>query len=122
MKRVLLYIFAIPIGLIASFILPTIFSKIFDYFIPFDAINNFLDTYLITALAGWIAVGISALVAPSKRILFASIMLILNIIATVYMFQKGDNFNYMFIIGGILALILITYGELNKEKLFDSYG
>lgn len=122
MKRILLYIFAIPIGLIASLILPTIFSKIFDLFIPFDAINNFLDTYLITALAGWMAVGISALVAPSKKILFASVMLILNIIASVYMFQKGDSFNYMFIIGGILALILIIYGKMNEEKLSDNYG
>ena len=121
MKRVLLYIFAIPIGLTASLILPTIFSKIFDYFMPFDAINKFFDTYLITALAGWISVGVSAFVAPSKKILFACIMLILNIVASIYMFQKGDSFNYIFIIGGLLALILIIFVDMNKEKLSDNY-
>ncbi|MDH6209169.1 hypothetical protein M2254_000753 [Chryseobacterium sp. BIGb0186] len=43
MKKTLLYIFAIPLGLIASIILPAIFSKVLVFFIPFESLNNFID-------------------------------------------------------------------------------
>lgn len=116
MKKILLYIFAIPIGLTASIILPAIFSKIFDYFIPFENVNDFLDKYLITILSGWIAVGITFLIAPSKKIFFAGIMLLLNIIASIYLSSKGDQLNYLFIVGGALAFIsVIIYDKKLKD-------
>ena len=119
MKRTLLYVFAIPIGLLASIILPAIFSKIFDVFIPFESVNNFIDKYIITILCGWIAVGITALVAPSKKSLFAGIMLFLNIIASIWMYTKGDNFNYLFVIGGALAFVFIL---INEKNLMETNG
>ncbi|SUX48515.1 hypothetical protein [Chryseobacterium indoltheticum] len=114
MKKTLLYIFAIPLGLIASIILPAIFSKVLIFFIPFESVNNFVDKYVITILCGWIAVGITALIAPSRKILFSGLMLILNIIATIWMFTNGDNFNYFFIIGGALSFVSVI---INQKEL-----
>lgn len=109
------YVFAIPLGLIASVILPAIFYKILSFFIPFENVNNFIDKYILTILCGWIAVGITALIVPAKKILFGSIMLALNIISTIWMYFKGDDLNYLFIIGGFFSLLFVI--TIKKEDL-----
>jgi len=45
-------------------------------------------------------------------------MLVSNIIASYYMFSKGDVFNYLFVIGEIVALILfgMVYSKLNVDE------
>jgi hypothetical protein len=116
MKKTLLYIFAIPVGLIASMVLPNIFEKILDLFIPFEGINNFIDNYLMKIMSGWIAVGITVLIAPSKKILYGIIMLLLNILASIYMYTIGDKFNYLFIIGGVLAFVFAIMEHSNKKE------
>ena len=116
MKKNLLYIIAIPIGLIASMVLPKIFETILDLFIPFDTINNFIDNYIMKIISGWIAIGVTALIAPSKKILFGIIMLLLNIVATIYLYSNGAELNYLFIIGGILAFVFVIMENSNKEK------
>jgi hypothetical protein len=116
MKKTVLYIIAIPIGLIASMVLPKIFETILDFFIPFEGINNFIDNYIMKIFSGWIAVGVTVLVAPSKKILLGIVMLLLNIVATIYMYTKGDEFNYLFIIGGILAFIFAIMENSNKKE------
>jgi hypothetical protein len=117
MKKILLYIIAIPVGLIASMLLPAFFSKVFDWFIPFDGITEFLDNYLLKFIGGWIAVGITAMIVPKYKIIFGIIMLILNVIASFYMITNGDDFNYLFVIGGIVALILVgtQFSKLSKD-------
>lgn len=116
MKKTLLYIIAIPVGLIASMVLPKIFETMLDLFIAFDTINNFIDNYIMKIISGWIAVGVAALIAPSKKILFGIIMLLLNIVATIYMYTKGAELNYLFIIGGILAFVFVIMENSNKVK------
>ncbi len=116
MKKKALYIIAIPLGLIASMVLPKIFEKILDLFIPFDGINNFIDNYIMKLFSGWIAVGITVLIAPSKKIIFGIVMLILNIVATIYMYTTGADFNYLFVIGGVLAFIFVIMENLNKKE------
>jgi len=120
MKKTLLYIFAIPIGLIASAVLPKIFSFIINIFIPFDGVIHVIDNYILKSLSGWIAVGITAMMVPSYKILYGLIMFGLCIIATLYMYYQGDRFNYLFLIGGILALIILiinnTNNMFNKEN------
>lgn len=115
-KKILLYIIAIPAGLIASTILPSIFSKILNFFIPFRTITDFLDLYFLKFISGWIAVGIAGLVAPSHRILFASIMLGLNLLAAFYMYSLGDEFNYLFVLGGIAPLVLLVLHYLLEKS------
>lgn len=117
MKKILLYIFAIPIGLLASIILSAIYSNVLKYFIPFESISSFLEKYLITILCGWIAVGVTAICAPSKRILFAGIMVALNVFTSYWLYTKGDDFNYLFVIGGFLCFFYIL---INKDKLTES--
>jgi hypothetical protein len=117
MKKSLLYVIAIPVGLIASVLLPAYFSKVFEWFIFFDVIREFLDNYFLKFISGWIAVGVTALIVPKFKITFGAIMLALNIIASCYMFSKGDVFNYLFVVGGIVALILVgkIYPKLNEN-------
>ena len=118
MKKTLLYIIAIPIGLVASILLPAFFSRIFQLFIPFEGITEFLDNYFLSFIGGWIAVGITALIVPQHKIIFGVIMLVLNIIASYYLFSKGNDFNYLFIIGGIVSLILvgIEFSKPNENE------
>ncbi len=116
MKKAVLYILAIPVGLIASMVLPKIFETILDIFIPFEGINNFIDNHIMKIISGWIAVGVTVLMVPSKKVLFGIIMLELNLLAAVYMYQKGDEFNYLFIIGGILAFIFTLLENTNKNQ------
>lgn len=114
MKKTILYIIAIPVGLLASMVLPKIFEFVLDVFIPFEVINDFLDNYLMKFLSGWIAVGIPVLIAPSKKILYGIIMLGLNLSAVLYMFNLSGEFNYLFLIGGVLVFIFILF--LNSEN------
>jgi|AntRauMFilla1563_2_1112583.scaffolds.fasta_scaffold00368_2 hypothetical protein len=118
MKKILLYVIAIPVGLIASMLLPAYFSKVFEWFIFFDVIREFLDNYFLKFIGGWIAVGVTALIVPKFKITFGVIMLVFSIIASYYMFSKGDVFNYLFVIGGIVALILVgtVYSKLNEDE------
>jgi hypothetical protein len=118
MKKILLYVIAIPVGLIASMLLPALFSKIFEWFIFFDVIREFLDNYFLKFISGWIAVGVTASIVPNFKITFGVIMLVFSIIASYYMFSKGDAFNYLFVIGGIVALILVgtVYSKLNEDE------
>lgn len=118
MKKIILYIIAIPVGLLASMVLPKIFEFVLDVFIPFEVINDFLDNYLMKFLSGWIAVGIPVLIAPSKKKLYGIIMLGLNLSAVIYMYNASDEFNYLFLIGGVLVFIFILF--LNSEnKLYQ---
>lgn len=116
MKKTLLSIIAIPVALIASMVLPKIFESILDLFIPFEGINNFIDNYIMKILSGWIAVGITVLIAPSKKIIYGMFMLLLNIVASIYMYTKGAEFNYLFIICGILAFIFAIMENSNKKE------
>ncbi len=111
MKKTLLYIIAIPLALIASSILPNYFLKILDYFIPFDVIIDFFDKYLMNVFSGYIAVAFTVLIAPAKKILLGSITLLLNIIAIIYVYTQGAEFNYLFAIGGVLALIIMIISK-----------
>lgn len=116
MKKNLLYIGAIPIGLVASMVLPKIFEIVLNLFIPFDVINNFIDNYIMKILSGWIAVGMTMFIAPSRKKIFGIIMLLMNVAAIVYTYSKGAQFNYLFIIGGILAFIFVTVVISGEEK------
>ena len=107
MKNILRYILAIPIGVIASMILPKIFMLIFNLFIPFESITNFIEQYLLAFFAGWVAVGFTILIAPRRRILFGIIQIILNLLSIIYMYTVNGDFNYMFLIGGIISLLMM---------------
>lgn len=115
MKKILLYIFAIPIGIIASVVLPALYSNILKRFIPFDSINYFLENYFLTFASGWIAIGVTALIAPSKKILFGGIALALNVFASIYMYYLGDSLNYLFIVGGSLSLVFVISNYKNEN-------
>lgn len=114
MKKILLYIFAIPLGIISAAILPIIYSHVLSYFIPFQFVDSFLQKYLIPFLGGWIAVAVTAVCAPSKRLLFAGIMLLINILTSLWMFRMGDNLDYMFILGSIACFVYIL---INRKGL-----
>lgn len=118
MKKILLYAIAIPGGLVASTLLPAFFSKILEWFIPFDGIREILDNYFLKFMGGWISVGIAAMIVPKYKFIFGVIMLALNIIASFYMFSKGDDFNFLFVLGGIIALILVgtQFKKLNEGE------
>ncbi|WP_024479275.1 hypothetical protein [Cellulophaga baltica] len=118
MKKILLYVIAIPVGLIASMLLPAFISKIFDWFIPFDGINMFLDNYFLKFIGGWIVVGFTAMIVPKYKLIFGTVMLMLNFVASYYIYSQGDDFNYLFVLGGIIALILVgtQFSKMTQEE------
>jgi hypothetical protein len=99
-------------------LLPAYFSKVFEWFIIFDVMLDFFHNYFLKFISGWIAVGVTAFIVPKFKITFGLIMLAFNIIASCYMFSKGDVFNYLFVVGGIVALILVKtiYPKLNEDE------
>ena len=101
--KILRYIFAIPGGVLASVLLPVVYSSILKIFIPFEVVNNLLDTYFIPFISGFIAVGIAYNVAPGYRIIFGSVMLLLCLLASLF-YSEGD-FNYLFFAGSVIAFI-----------------
>lgn len=115
MKNTLRYILAIPAGIIASLILPTFFMWILKLFIPFDFITNFMENYLLPVFAGWVAVGFTIIIVPKRQFLFGVIMLLLNIIGSTYMYYAGEDFNYLFLIGGLipLGIVYLSTKEVN---------
>ena len=48
MKKILQYSISIPIGVVSSILLPAYFKKIFQFFIPFEGIVEFLDDIILT--------------------------------------------------------------------------
>jgi hypothetical protein len=117
MKNTLRYIFAIPIAIIISMILPKWFIFISNYFIPFEFIIQFIENYLIKFIAGWITVSVTIIIVPKRRVLFGALQLVLNLIGAIYMYKINNDFNYMFLIGGIIGLYLgylVITGQ-NKE-------
>ncbi|WP_282073202.1 hypothetical protein [Polaribacter atrinae] len=115
MKNTLRYIFAIPLGILVSMILPKWFMFIFNTFIPFDFINQFIENYLLTVFEGWVAVGVTVIIVPKRQILFGAIQVILNVIGAIYMYKLNNDFNYLFLIGGLVALYF-SYGAQKEQK------
>ena len=116
MKNSLRYIFAIPLGIIASMTLPKWFMFIFKRFIPFDFVTDFIQNYLLTIFAGWIAVGFVILIVPKRKILFAIIQIAINFISAIYWYKISGDFNYLFLIGGFLVLGMYYLKELDEKK------
>ena len=116
MKNSLRYIFAIPLGIIVSMTLPKWFMFIFKRFIPFDFVTDFIQNYLLTIFAGWIAVGFVILIVPKRKILFAIIQIAINFISAIYWYKISGDFNYLFLIGGFLVLGMYYLKELDEKK------
>jgi len=115
MKNLIRYIIAIPIGIIASVLLPKWFEIIFDTFLPFDFINNFIDNYFLKFIAGFVATGITLLIVPNKKILFGVIVVVLNIASSIHLYCKGGGFNYLFLIGSIVPLAFYYNNTINEK-------
>lgn len=114
MRNTLLFIVAIPLGFIASAILPNILVFIYKLLSP-AYLNDFWDNYFIKSFCGWIAIAIPILIVPSYKILFGSIMLGISLLSTIYMYSTGDDFNYLFLLGGGAALFYYKL-DLSKEN------
>ena len=119
MKNTLRYIFAIPLGILASMILPKWFMFLFNTFIPIDFINQFMENYLLTIFAGWVAVGFTIIIVPKRKIVFAVIVVLLNLISAIYWYKIGNDFNYLFLIGGFIGLYF-GYGVQKEQKAIEN--
>ena len=117
MKNTLRYIFAIPLAIIISMILPVWFMFIFNKFIPFEFITQFFENYLIKLLTGWITVGFTIIIVPKRKILFGFIQVTLNLITAIYLYKIGNNFNYLFLIGGFTGLYFSYFAVKEQAKI-----
>lgn len=116
-KRILLYIFAFPIGIVASAVLPKLFEYPIRFFIPFEFIREFLITYFLKLISGWIVVAITMLLAPSRKIVYGVVVVLLNLASAIFLYTNGQELNYLFIIGGVIALtVYSTVGSETLEK------
>ena len=116
-KNILRYIFAIPLGILASMILPKWFMFLFNNFIPFDLINQFIEDYLLAIFAGWLTVGFTIIIAPKRKILFGIVQVIINLISAIYMHKIGNNFNYLFLIGGFTGFFFSYFAVKEQAKI-----
>ncbi len=113
------FIFAIPLAIVASLILPIIYKYILNYFIPWDFANEVIDNYLIPFFAGSIIIGTSYLIAPRFKFIYATITFVLCLIAIYVDLTKSNTINYIFILGCIFGLIIICFDFFKKN---DEYS
>ena len=118
-KNILRYIFAIPIGVIASIILPKWFMFLFNKFIPLDFITDFIGLYLIKVFAGLVAIGFTVIIAPKKKTIFSILQIILMLISLIYDYNVNGDFNYLFLLGGVIGLFLSNSILKAKSNIED---
>lgn len=119
MKDFLRYFFAIPLGVLASIIIPAIYTNIIGRFVPFEFANNLFETYLLPVFAGYFSVLVPILIVPKYKIHFGVVSFFMTTISIIYLYLKGDDFNYLFLLGSVIGLILGIFGIVQEKK--DSY-
>ena len=115
MKNTYRYIFAIPIGVILSIILPMWFMFVLKSFMVFDFIIHFMDDYLVSVFTGWIAVGATIIIVPKRKFIFGIIQIILSFIGAIYMYKTNNEFNYLFFIGAFIGLFYFNVKEKDNK-------
>lgn len=116
MKDFLRYFFAIPLGVLASIIIPAIYTNIIGRFVPFEFANNLFETYLLPVFAGYFSVLVPILIVPKYKIHFGVVSFFITTISIVYLYLKGDDFNYLFLLGSLIGLVLGIVRVVQEEK------
>lgn len=109
--KILRYILAIPLGIVLGavmqFLATYLFVYVLSFFIP-DFLSDFthIKSWFPFLIGGYCGVSSTALIAPSKKILFGIITFVLSIIAIVYnsIMLEWDNNYIAYIIGGGIGI------------------
>jgi hypothetical protein len=119
MNKNLLYIFALPLGLLLSSILPMIYGIILEHFIPFESLSNILKSYMIPVSSGSILTAAIVLIVPDYKKIFGYASVVLTIVI-IFVFLEWTLFYGFYLLGqifGLLFLIKERYSEIdNIEK------
>ena len=119
MNKILLYIFALPVGLLLSSILPMIYGNILDHFMTFESISNILKSYIIPVSSGSILTAAIVLIVPDYKKIFGYASVVLTIVI-IFVFLEWTLFYGFYLLGqifGLLFLIKEGYSEIdNIEK------
>jgi hypothetical protein len=121
MKKTLLYIIALPLGVLLSSILPMIYSNILDHFIPFEFLSKLLKSYIIPVSSGSILTGTIIFIVPDYKKIFGCGSVFLTIIL-VFVFLEWSLYYVIYLLGQILALFLLIkdgYCEIDRQALND---
>ena len=108
MKNILLYIIAIPVGLIASIIIPSLLEYIIIYFIPFETLVIFLQLWFLKLVAGSLTTVIPTLIVPNRKKLFFYATLALALFATICEYKRSGDFNYLYLMGALMGIGLLA--------------
>lgn len=122
MKKIFLYILAIPIGLLLSSILPVIYGNILEHFIPFESISNLLKSYIIPVSSGSILTGTIIFIVPNYKKIFGIGSVFLTIIL-VFVFLEWSLYYFIYLLGQIFALFLLIkegHCEIYTQEVNDS--
>jgi hypothetical protein len=119
MKKILLFIVALPLGLLLSSILPMIYGIILDHYIPFESLSNILKSYIIPVSSGSILTAAIVLIVPDYKKIFGYASVVLTIVI-IFVFLEWTLFYGFYLLGqifGLLFLIKERYSEIdNIEK------
>lgn len=120
MKKVLLYVFALPIGILLSSILPVIYGNILEHFIPFELISNVLKSYLIPFFSGSILIGSTMFIVPDYKKIIGFVNVILTVIL-IFIFLEWTVYYFLYLLGNIFAfLIFINSDLIENENIFNN--
>jgi hypothetical protein len=121
MKKILLYIIALPLGVLLSSILPMIYSNILDHFIPFEFLSKLLKSYIIPVTSGSILTGTIIFIVPDYKKIFGFGSVFLTILS-VFVFLEWSSYNVIYLLGQIFALFLLRnegYCKIDRQALND---
>lgn len=113
--KIIRLIFAIPLAILASIIIPSINRYILKYFIPWDFANQIIDNYFIPFVAGSVTIGAAYLIAPRFKIGYAVTTFLICLFSIYLDYSKSDSINYVFAVGSGFGLI-ITFIDSFKNK------
>lgn len=110
MNNTIRYIVALPAGFLAAFVFTFISGYIHSYiletFLYFDILIK-IAGFILQGYATYLLIVVPFDIAPKKKLLFASLAFILNIIAIVYNFITFNGYDHTMLISFIASLIAL---------------
>lgn len=116
MKKAILYIVAIPSGVLTSILLSVILGYIFEFLnLINDTVYYFGGNYFLPLIAGSVLVSIPYQLAPGYKKIFGSVGMVTNLLCILYTVNTVDpnlfsTSNIFFFIGGAVTYIF-TFKE-----------
>lgn len=127
MNNTLRYIVALPAGFLAAFVFTFVSAYIHNYileqFLYFDILIKIAE-FILQGYATYLLVVVPFDIVPRRKLLFASLAFVLNIIAIIYNYITFNGYDHSMLISLIASSIALIvcydkYKEIKEKEYQD---